>query len=314
MTANTWTAVASLPSARDDLGAETGPDGQIYTIGGYDGTAAVAETDAYNTTTNTWSVVASLPTATQAPGAAVGLNGLIYSSGGNTSAGISSAAYAYSALGPDVGDSTSSITVQMATPTVSWANPATITYLTPLGGSQLDATASVPGTFAYTPDAGTVLPAGTGEVLSVTFTPTDTVNYNSVTTTVLINVLQATPTITWANPANITYGTTLSATQLDATASTAGSYVYSPAAGDLIGAGNGQTLSVTFTPTDTADYLTSTATVTINVLKATPGITWATPADITYGTALSGTQLDATSGGGRQFRVFSGFRDGSFGW
>ena len=29
--------------------------------------------------------------------------------------------------------------------------------------------------------------------------------------------------------------------------------------------------------------------------QATPTITWANPADITYGTALCGTQLDATS-------------------
>ena len=56
-----------------------------------------------------------------------------------------------------------------------------------------------------------------------------------------------------------------------------------------------QTLSVTFTPTDTTDYTTATATVTLTVNKATPTITWATPAAITYGTALSATQLDASS-------------------
>jgi hypothetical protein len=31
------------------------------------------------------------------------------------------------------------------------------------------------------------------------------------------------------------------------------------------------------------------------VKKATPAITWATPSAITYGTALSATQLDAAS-------------------
>ena len=33
--------------------------------------------------------------------------------------------------------------------------------------------------------------------------------------------------------------------------------------------------------------------MTITVTQATPTITWATPAAITYGTALSGTQLNA---------------------
>jgi len=50
-------------------------------------------------------------------------------------------------------------------PTVAWANPANITVGTPLGSTQLDATASVPGTFTYSPAQGTVLGVGTGEKL-----------------------------------------------------------------------------------------------------------------------------------------------------
>src|SRR5919197_2214471 len=45
-------------------------------------------------------------------------------------------------------------------PTITWNNPADITYGTALGASQLNATASVPGTFAYSPVAGTSLQAG----------------------------------------------------------------------------------------------------------------------------------------------------------
>ena len=75
-----------------------------------------------------------------------------------------------------------------------------------------------------------------------------------------------TPTITWSNPANIVYGAALSGTQLDATASVAGSFAYTPAAGTVLKAGNNQKLSVTFTPTDTTDYSSTTATVPINVL------------------------------------------------
>ena len=88
-------------------------------------------------------------------------------------------------------------------------------------------------------------------------------------------MLKATPAITWANPADIVYGTALGATQLNATASTPGTFAYTPVAGTVLNAGSGQSLSVTFTPTDAANFTTATKTVSINVLKATPVITWA---------------------------------------
>ena len=110
-----------------------------------------------------------------------------------------------------------------------------------------------------------------------------------LTATATINVDKATPTITWANPADITYGTALRATQLDATAvrrQPCGHLrLHARPTGTVLTAGPGQILSVAFTPTDTTDYNAASDTVTINVDKATPTITWANPADITYGTA-----------------------------
>ena len=190
---------------------------------------------------------------------------------------------------------TVTLKVLKATPVITWANPADITYGTALSATQLNATANVPGSFTYDPAAGTVLNAG-DHPLSVSFTPTDTANYNAVpVTTVTLKVLKATPVITWANPADITYGTALSATQLNATANVPGSFTYDPAAGTVLNAGD-HPLSVSFTPTDTANYnAVPVTTVTLKVLKATPVITWANPADITYGTALSATQLNATA-------------------
>jgi hypothetical protein len=185
------------------------------------------------------------------------------------------------------------LTINQATPAITWSTPAPIIYGTALSGTQLDASSTVAGTFAYTPASGTVLTAGS-HTLSVTLTPTDATDYTTATKTVSLTVNQATPAITWATPAAITYGTALSATQLDATSAVAGTFVYSPASGTVLTAG-AQTLSVTLTPTDTTDYTTATATVTLTVNKAMPAITWATPAAITYGTALSATQLDATS-------------------
>ncbi len=158
---------------------------------------------------------------------------------------------------------TATWTIKAATPTITWAAPPAIIYGAPLGATQLDATASVPGSFVYAPAAGTVLTAG-AQTLSVTFTPTDTTDYTTATQSVQLTVKQATPTITWATPAAITYGTALSVTQLDATAGVPGSFVYAPAAGTVLTAGT-QTLSVTSSPTDTTDYSTATLSVQLTV-------------------------------------------------
>lgn len=190
---------------------------------------------------------------------------------------------------------TVTINVLKATPTVTWNNPADITYGTALSGTQLNATTSVAGSFVYAPLSGTVMNAGNAQSLSVTFMPMDTDNYNTASKTVAINVLRALPVITWSNPADIVYGTALSPTELNATANVGGSFSYSPASGSLLDAGNGQPLSVTFNPTDSGNYTAATKTVAINVLKATPNVTWSNPADIVYGTALSATQLNATA-------------------
>ena len=119
-----------------------------------------------------------------------------------------------------------------ATPVITWPTPRRYHLR---DGAQRDAAerdGEHAGTFVYTPAAGTVLNAGAAQTLSVTFTPTDAANYTTATKTVSINVLKATPVITWATPADITYGTALGATQLNATANTPGTFVYSPVAGD----------------------------------------------------------------------------------
>jgi hypothetical protein len=84
-----------------------------------------------------------------------------------------------------------SFVVAKATPVIAWSAPANITAGTPLGAAQLNATASVAGTFAYTPPAGTVLAAGAAQTLSVLFTPADAANENPASKTVSINVVAA---------------------------------------------------------------------------------------------------------------------------
>jgi glucose/arabinose dehydrogenase len=94
------------------------------------------------------------------------------------------------------------------TPLITWANPAAITADTPLSATQLNATATnngspVPGIFTYTPSAGTVLPAGAGQTLSVNFAPTDGTTYNSATKTVTITVNSGSQTSTFYRAINI---------------------------------------------------------------------------------------------------------------
>ncbi|MGA2654125.1 MAG: Ig-like domain repeat protein [Terracidiphilus sp.] len=93
---------------------------------------------------------------------------------------------------------------------------------------------------------------------------------------------QAVPVISWATPAAITYGTALSAAQLNATGWTPtpsgaltvlpGTFAYSPASGTVPTAGL-QTLSATFTPTDTTDYSTANSFVSVVVNKASATLT-----------------------------------------
>jgi len=86
-------------------------------------------------------------------------------------------------------------------PAITWATPANIVYGTPLSGAQLDASSTLPGTFAYSPAAGTILPVGQ-QMLNVTFTPTDSVHYTTQTASVTLRVVPGTPTITLTSSAN----------------------------------------------------------------------------------------------------------------
>ena len=82
---------------------------------------------------------------------------------------------------------------------------------------------------------------------------------------------KGTPVLTWPQPAAITFGGSLGSSQLNATANVPGSFVYSPPAGTVLGVGNGQVLSVTFTPTASNDFVPVTTTRTIDVLPGPGG-------------------------------------------
>jgi hypothetical protein len=160
-----------------------------------------------------------------------------------------------------------SVQIQTA-PSITWPTPSSIVYGTPLGGTQLDATASAPGTFSYNPPANAILNAGSNQALSVTFMPSNSTLYVSVTNSVTINVLPAVPLITWVEPTNIIYGTPLGSHQLDATSVVTGTFSFQPGAGTILNVGSGQVLSVNFTPNDQNNYLVATATTGLTVQPA----------------------------------------------
>jgi hypothetical protein len=159
-------------------------------------------------------------------------------------------------------------------PTVKWATPTPIVYGTPLSGAQLDATSPLPGSFSYSPAAGTVLAVGQ-QTLKTTFTPTDTTDYTTGTATVTLTVVPANPVLTLTaspNPAFISNPVTLTAT--------IGSLGISP------------TGTVTFydgtTVIGSAAVSGGTATLTISALPAgTQSITAVYSGDSSYTAATS---------------------------
>lgn len=111
---------------------------------------------------------------------------------GNITAPVNAGSYAVSAVINDSnfsGSASGLLTIAKALPSIIWNFPSDILAGTPLGGAQLNASATIPGTFSYEPSAGTVLPVGAGQTLKATFTPSDSANYSPSVATVTINVV-----------------------------------------------------------------------------------------------------------------------------
>jgi hypothetical protein len=202
------------------------------------------------------------------------------------------------------GSGSTTYTINKATPTVTWPTPAAISYGTALSATQLNATASTPGTFAYSPSVGTVLTVG-ARTLSVTFTPTDTTDYTTAGATVNLTVNQAVLTVT-ANNASKVYGTanpaftpsysgfvngdtgavltgSPSLTTTATAASPAGSYTITAAAGSLAA----------------ANYSFALVNGTLTITKATSSLSISSTINpSTYGQSVTFTLTVAGSGSG----------------
>jgi hypothetical protein len=137
------------------------------------------------------------------------------------------------------------------------------------GGVQIGATAlsaTSPYTASYTTSA---LAAGSHSI-SATYVNSNGLFAGSSSAVTVETVNKIAPVITWANPADIAYGTQLGSTQLNATATDGngnavnGTFNYNPAIGAMLAVGQ-LNLTVTFTPDDTATYSNQSASATINV-------------------------------------------------
>ena len=108
-------------------------------------------------------------------------------------------------------DGSTALTVNRATPQLTWSIPTDIFYGTALlTSTQFDAQADVAGSWTYQPLPTTVLHAGSGQVLTANFTPTNLTDYTTASATVPIDVLQAVPTFSSLQTSqSITYGRTI---------------------------------------------------------------------------------------------------------
>jgi hypothetical protein len=214
------------------------------------------------------------------------------------------------------------ITYNTANFTITQASQAPVTVAAPASASygQIGLSVSAAGgsgTGAYNCSAGAstacsvgsitgalTISSGTG-TCSITAIRGADANYSAsaASAAATITITKATSVISWVTPAAVAYGTTLSSAQLNATANTPGTFVYAPEAGTTPATGV-DTLSVTFTPTDIADYTTANQTVLLTVNKDATTATISVANSATYGSSitLTATISPATSTGTVTFR------------
>ena len=182
----------------------------------------------------------------------------------NTNAGT--ATITVTCVGNYTGTKTINFTINKANP-ASWPTATAITYGEALSTSTLTGGDTAAGTFTW--QTPTTVPPVTNSGYTVIFNPTNTTNYNVVTRTINITVNKANPTVTaWPTAAAIDLGLTLSASALSGGTSTpAGTFAWTTPA--TIPSAGTNAYSVTFTPTDAANYNTMTNNVSVTVNKPT---------------------------------------------
>lgn len=84
---NVWETMAPLPVAMRDSAATLGPNGKIYVVGGFSGTATLNLVQSYDLASNTWTTETTLPAAVRAPSAVIDSLGRLNVIGGLNASG-----------------------------------------------------------------------------------------------------------------------------------------------------------------------------------------------------------------------------------
>ena len=241
LTAGTWTAVATYLGDTDDAAATSAPatftvqqDTPAVTIGSPSATLYTygtafpftAQVSNYgkspanpNAPTGTVTFVlqtgstktTNLPTPLVAGSG--GVSTATIASPGTLKAGIYTLTATYNGDTSNAPASASfTFTIGQAIPAIVWATPTAIYTGTALSATQLNAKATfnnvtVPGTYVYTPPAGTVESSAATVTLTVKFTPTDTVDLAQASGSVKllvqshVNIVTGTKLASTLNPA-----------------------------------------------------------------------------------------------------------------
>ena len=187
--------------------------------------------------------------------------------------------------------------LQACQESLQWLPVSNIVYGQELSGKELNATVehndwtaelALNGYYLYNPGFGSTLDPGyhqlRAEYVILEWPEIETqkfVIYNS------IKVEKATPTIIWEETHVITVLTRLtSAIVLNAKSPCNGTFEYDQKEGSLLKCGI-HTVSVTFYPTDSFHYATSSASCKVHVEKEQILISWSTPQPITFGMEIT---------------------------
>ena len=297
-------AGAILPAGSQTLGVTFTPSSQNYSVA--TGSVPLTVLKATPTVTVTGGTLTYNATARSATGSATGIGGvnlgpLTFTYDGSSTPPVNAGTYAV--VGSFAGNSnyeartgTATLTINKAMPIVPTLNDITETYDGLPHGANVNI-AGVAGEWLtpviMTYNGSTELPVNAG-VYAAEVRYDGSANYNAISRTYTLTILKAAPSLTWANPAGIIYGTPLGASQLNAASNVAGSFEYSPAAGTVLNAGT-HTLATSFTPSDATNYQTGSLSRSITVSKANAPAVWYRPDNVVYGTPLGPTQLNATA-------------------
>lgn len=240
------------------------------------GTLVIAKVNTTVTLGNLSSVYDGAPKAATATTSPAGLS-VVLTYNGSTTRPVSAGSSAVVATVNDPnysGTATGTLVIAKATPVITWFNPADIAYGTPLGGTQLSAASPAPGTFAYTPAAGTVLGAGASRTLTAFFTPTDAANYATASASVTINVQKGAAAVTLGGLSAAYDGTQKSATATTTPKGLSVAFTYNGSATPPTAAGNYAVVATVNdsnyggTATGTLAIAKGNATVTLGSLSA----------------------------------------------